>query len=431
MYRKTHKKLAFFFAGITSLILIILSATYQYLSEKETRNSSFPAFSGEMNTLVSNLENRTTISYEWLTKISGEGKYIIALYDNGTPLSYNATALTASEQSLIQEVLDANQETITQISNSSYYGSTHKEFTYHSTKGENYYACYSYSNRSHGVLSAVILFSTRNMEERLYRQRLQMLFLNLAGVVTLFIFSYFYTGHLLRPIRKSQEEQAAFVAAASHELRTPISVICSSVSALKCADATEQAPFLATIESEATRMSHLIGELLTLSRSDNHTWTFRMEEVELDTLLLNLYETYEPMAAMENIKLSLYLPDETFPVCRCDRERITQVMEILLSNAFSYTNEKTNVGKVSLKLHYRHHEFCLQVSDNGIGISPEAKNHIFERFYRADASHSGKEHFGLGLSIASEIVAAHHGKILVSDTTGGGTTFSVLLPQST
>lgn len=430
MYQKTHRKLALFFAGITSLILIILSATYQYLSEKETRNSSFPAFSGEMNTFVSNLENRTTISHEWLAKISGEGKYIIALYDNGTPLSYNATTLTVSEQSLIQEVLDANQETITQISNSSYYGTTHKEFTYQSTQGENYYVCYSYSNRSHGTLSAVILFSIRNMEERLYRQRLQMLFLNLIGIIALFIFSFFYTGHLLRPIRKSQEEQAAFVAAASHELRTPISVICSSISALKCADATEQAPFLATIESEATRVSYLVGELLTLSRSDNHTWTFHMEDTELDTLLLNLYETYEPLAVKENIKLSLHLPDETFPMCHCDRERITQVMEILLSNAFSYTAQNGNIGAVSLKLYKQNHAFCIQVSDNGIGISPEAKKHIFERFYREDSSHSGKEHFGLGLSIAAEIVTAHHGKILVSDTPGGGTTFSVLLPQS-
>lgn len=424
MYRKIHRRLAFLFAGITSLILIIMSVSYQYMSEKEIRNSSLPAFSGEMNTLLSNLENQKIITYEWLSKVSANGKYIIALYDNGIPLSYATTVLTDQEQTLIGEVLEENRDIIASMTSSAYYGSIHKEFTYRSTDKQRYYVCYSHINRSSNTLTAVILFSTRELDQRLIQQRIRLVGINLIGIVALFLFSYFFTGHLLKPIRVSHEQQTAFIAAASHELRTPVSVILSAISALKYADTTEQKQFFTTIESEGTRMSHLIDELLTLVRSDNHTWSFSMADTELDTLLLNVYEAYKPIAEKAHVHLFLELPDQAFPPCHCDSERITQLLEILLSNAISYSKAD---GSVTLRLTCKCREFYLQVIDNGIGISPDAKAHIFERFYQEDSAHSHKGHFGLGLSIAKEIVTAHRGSILVSDTPDGGTTFTVVL----
>lgn len=427
MYQKTHRRLTLFFAGITSLILVIMSAGYQYLSEREAKNNSFPSFTSEMNTLLSNLESQDTITYEWLSKIRSGGKYIIALYDNGVPLSYTTTALTTGELALIGEVLEENQEIIQELTSSAYYTSSHREFRYQSRDNQDYYVCYSNINRSSGTLSTVILFSTAEQTMQFQRQRLLLLGMNLLGVSVLFLFSYYYTGRLLRPIQKSQDQQSAFIAAASHELRTPVSVILSCVSALRCASPQEQESFLTTLETESTRMSHLITDMLTLVRSDNHAWSFHMEDVEPDTLLMNVYEAYRPLAGKKQIQLTIGLPDETFPPCRCDGERMTQLLEILLSNAISYGKQG---GYVHLTLTHRHHEFCFQVIDDGIGISPAAKEHIFERFYREDGSRSGKGHFGLGLSIAEEIITAHHGSILVTDTPGGGTTFTVIVPQS-
>lgn len=426
MYQKIRRRLAFFFAGIASLILVMMSVSYQYMSEMEAKSSSFLTFTGEMNTLLSNLENQTIITYEWLTKVSAGGKYTIGLYDNGIPLSYTTNVLSESEQALVQEVLEKNKEVIDSIAGSAYYGSTHKEFVYKATDKQEYYICFSSINRASGTLYTVLLFSTKALKMQFIRQRTTLLGLNLLGILALFVFSYYYTGRLLRPIRESHEKQSAFIAAASHELRTPVSVILSSISALKCAEPSEQPRFFATIESEGARMSHLINELLTLVRSDNQSWRFRMEDTEPDTLLLNVYEAYKPIADKEALQLSLQLPDEAFPSCHWDAERITQVLEILLSNAVSYSRKN---GSIILNLKFDHHEFRFQVIDNGIGISPAAKAHIFDRFYREDAARSGKGHFGLGLSIAKEIVSAHHGKILVDDTPGGGTTFTVVLPQ--
>ena len=120
-------------------------------------------------------------------------------------------------------------------------------------------------------------------------------------------------------------------------------------------------------------------------------------------------------------------PEDTVPAVRCDPQRIRQVLAILLHNALSYTPEN---GQIRLSLLYDEKTVKLLVADNGIGISDEEKPRIFERFYRSDQARSEKGHFGLGLCIASEIIHAHQGRILVSDTPGGGSTFTVILHRS-
>ena len=172
-------------------------------------------------------------------------------------------------------------------------------------------------------------------------------------------------------------------------------------------------------------MSSLINDMLTLSNSDNHNFPIRPKEVELDTLLMNTYEAFEPVARKKSQTLSITLPDTSVPVCMADDERISQVLSILLHNAISYTPAG---GQIELSLQYKKSRFYLTVSDTGIGIPDEDKKKIFDRFYRAEKSRSTKGHFGLGLSIAAEIIKFHHGTITVSDNPGGGSIFTVMLP---
>ena len=171
-------------------------------------------------------------------------------------------------------------------------------------------------------------------------------------------------------------------------------------------------------------MSRLIDDMLLLTNADNHSWTIRKEPAELDTLLLDAFEAFEPIAREKSIRLSVKLPDTAAPLFFCDRERIRQVLSILLHNAVSYTPEG---GRILLSLSSDGKNACLSVADNGVGIPDSEKACIFERFYRADQSRSQKGHFGLGLCIAAEIMKAHHGQIKVSDTPGGGSTFTLIL----
>ena len=244
------------------------------------------------------------------------------------------------------------------------------------------------------------------------------------AVFILTAFSWFFTGKLLHPIIENHQKQAAFIASASHELRTPLAVILSAAECCKTAASDNKEDFLKTICQETLRMSTLVNDMLTLSSSDNNSFTIKLQSIELDTLLINAYDAFKPMADNKKIELAIDLPEQALPLCSADPDRITQVVSILLHNAISYTPE---YGKVSIALSHNRERFHISVTDNGIGISDEDKKKIFDRFYRAEKSRSTKEHFGLGLSIAYEIVSAHGGKISVSDAEGGGCIFTVTL----
>lgn len=172
-------------------------------------------------------------------------------------------------------------------------------------------------------------------------------------------------------------------------------------------------------------MSRLVGDMLTLASSDSKAWILQKKEVELDMLLLEVYEAHEPLAKEKGLTLTLSLYEQDIPAMKLDRDRITQVLSILLDNAGNHTPAP---GKIELELTV--HRKCVQirVSDTGPGVPDSEKKRIFERFYRSERSRSDRGHFGLGLSIAAEIVKKHNGRIWVQDAAIGGAEFVVELP---
>ena len=264
-----------------------------------------------------------------------------------------------------------------------------------------------------------------NCYDKIFTQNVTFIFIDIAALLSLGLFAYFFTKHTIRPIEKSQKKQVQFIASASHELRSPLAVITSASSALKKASPNEQEKFIDMITSESSRMAGLINDMLILASANNESWSINKSEEELDTLLLDTYEEFELLAKEKNISLSIELPDYEIPKCRCDKERIIQVLFILINNALNYT---PSGGKVKLSLKAVNHHIEIYVIDNGIGISNSDKEHIFEPFYRRDSSHNSKEHFGLGLSIAYEIIKLHKGNIIIKDTLETGSTFIISLP---
>lgn len=279
--------------------------------------------------------------------------------------------------------------------------------------------------KSHGTVSMIILYSLDSVKHRILLQRLAFSGAAFLAILALSICSWFFTGRMITPLEKSRQEQTEFIAAASHELRSPLAVILSGISAMKKADPKEQGHFLSVIEKEGTRMSLLINDMLSLSNADNHSWKMHPIFCELDTLLLDTYEKYEPLMQDHHMKFFIELPEEEIPPCPCDPERISQVLGILLDNAISYVPEN---GKIILSLSQTKTHFLIRVKDNGPGIPDSAKTSVFRRFYRADSARNNRQHFGLGLCIAYEIISLHKGTISVLDTPGGGSTFQISLP---
>lgn len=288
-----------------------------------------------------------------------------------------------------------------------------------------FYACTALIPKGSGVLSLVLVYPLDGLKGQIFHQRILWGGLLLIAVLALVVFSWFFTGKMLRPLEENRKRQTQFIASASHELRSPLAVILSSVQAIE-ADPGECRRFLSTIKSEGTRMSRLIGDMLALANADNKSWSIMKSPCELDTLLLETYEKYEPLLREKGISMNVELPDESLSPCRCDGGRISQVLGILLDNGASYVPAG---GKIRIGVEEKEKYFRIYVEDNGPGISDENKEAVFQRFYRADSSRKDKQHFGLGLCIAKEIVTLHHGSIRIEDTKGGGTTFVVRLPK--
>ncbi len=428
MFRKVHVRLAFLCAGITSFILFVMSCGSLYISEAGLKSRSFTSFQNDMNTLVSNLEQQTIITHEWLTRIEDNGKYLINVIDNGIPFLYNERS-TDEQKMLFETAWECYRHTFAAEPVLSSYDTWHIEYTFSSTGGrrDDYYACVTTSQRNTGTFQVMILCSMKPLLDQIRTQRLLFFSLDFLALIALSLFSWHFTRRLLKPLEENQKRQNQFIASASHELRTPLAVILSCASASARASEEERGHFLESIQSEGLRMSRLIDDMLLLTRADDLSWTIQKTASEPDTLLLDVFEAFEPLAQEHAVRLSVELPEEGIPAFSCDPERIRQVLAILLHNAISYTPKG---GRIRLSLLYDRKTIKLTVADNGIGIPDEEKKKIFERFYRADRSRSEKGHFGLGLCIASEIIHAHRGRILVSDTPGGGSTFTVLFPLS-
>ena len=416
MFKKVHLRLTLLCAGSTAAIMIIMSLCYLYVSERSLYRNQFQAFENDINTITTNLEHQTVISMEWLSKMESQGNYLFFIVDNGIPFLYNQLSdsdASFSKANLLEEFLaDPQSET-----------SAGNYICNFASTGENYLAgIVNIGEKS--SLKIIILFSLEPLKSQIFEQRFRFALIDVAAIIMLTVFSWIFTGRLLKPIIENQQKQIQFVAAASHELRTPLAVILSTEECCHDAPPEKLPGFLKTIHKEALHMSALVDDMLTLSGSDSHHFSVNMQPVEMDTLVINSYEAFEPLAKEKSITLSVKLPENTLPPCSADSQRISQVISILIQNAISYTPEH---GKIELSLTYKKNHFYISVTDNGIGISDEDKKKIFDRFYRVEKSRSSKEHFGLGLSIAYEIVQAHGGSISVTDVDGGGSIFTIIL----
>jgi heavy metal sensor kinase len=216
--------------------------------------------------------------------------------------------------------------------------------------------------------------------------------------------------------------QRRFLADVSHELRTPLTVIKGNVGLVRKFGADEES--LSSIEDEVDRLTRMVGDLLLLAQAEAGAMPFDRVAVELDTILLEVYQQMHVLAR-DRIHLSLTEIDQL--QVNGDRDRLKQVMLNLVGNAIQYTPAG---GQVTLSLERVESRACFKVSDTGPGIPEEDLPHIFERFYRGEKSRTRNKSggFGLGLSIAYWIVRSHGGTIEVESQEGRGTTFTTWLP---
>lgn len=239
--------------------------------------------------------------------------------------------------------------------------------------------------------------------------------------------AYYLARRALVPIKASWDKQQQFVTDASHELRTPIAVIkLNTELLLHNPDHTieEESIRIAGILKESTRMGKLVATLLTLARADSNQIEMEFHTVLLPELISDIIQRFEPIAEMKEIGIEIKL-DPHMEVIG-DKERLHQLLVILLDNAVKYTPQG---GLITVTGYSKNGFAQLFIKDTGIGISTEELPFVFERFYRGDKARSRDDGgSGLGLAIAKWIVEKHGGKIRVESIKGEGAQFQLQLP---
>jgi len=254
------------------------------------------------------------------------------------------------------------------------------------------------------------------------------LMLSAANVVILAssaVAGFYLAGRTLSPIKEMVEEQDRFLSDASHELRTPITVLKSEIEVnlrdknLRLADAKK---LLVSNLEEVNSLQILTDNLIKLSRYQARQNGFAPTRVSLKTITASAVKRVKILAKQKQIEMV----NETKNIFLLGEEpSLTELVVILLDNAIKYSSKNSKVVILSQKTDGH---VILKVTDQGVGINRKDLSHLFDRFFRADQARSRQVGgFGLGLSIAKEIVKRHGGIIKVDSKLGKGTTFSVSL----
>jgi signal transduction histidine kinase len=244
-----------------------------------------------------------------------------------------------------------------------------------------------------------------------------------GSMIVIFLISLWLSGFAVKPVKKAWQQQKQFVADASHELKTPLTVILANNNILmKHQDHTvsEETQWLESTEEEATHMKQLIDQMLFLAKSDAGNNNIQFSDVDLSEVVEGTALNFEPVAFEREILILTEIEPEI--IIYGNSLQLKQLAHILIDNAVKYSCDKSNI---TIELKKIDDKISFSVNNFGNVIPDEDLEHIFDRFYRAEKSRTTKG-YGLGLSIAQNIVQSMNGKLTAESSKENGTTFKAV-----
>lgn len=265
--------------------------------------------------------------------------------------------------------------------------------------------------------------------------RLRRVVLEVGGIASLLAImaGFFASNQALQPIVRSWRRQQQFVADASHEIRSPLTIIQANLDVVlghSNESVLDNLEWLSNARTEVTRLGKLTDNLLTLARIDSNQTMLNLQEVNLEQITSDVCHAFELLCQANNMTITLEShtkhADTGEFLLQGDEHRLRQLLVILVDNAIKYT---PSGGSIRILLKKMRHQIRLDVVDSGIGIRGDELTLIFNRFYRSDAARERSQGgTGLGLAIAAWIVAMHRGKLTVESQLGQGSTFTAVFP---
>jgi signal transduction histidine kinase len=269
---------------------------------------------------------------------------------------------------------------------------------------------------------SIVVFAERSIEIRMLAQLTEIsLWVACGTCVVLLIFSFFLSKWAVRPVQTAFKKQRQFIADASHELKTPLTIIGANIDVLEN-DMGENTR-LAHIRAQCERMGSLIHHLLLLAKADEGSAQMMMVEFDLSKTLRNTALEFESRAFEEGKELHEEIMDNV--QYTGDEGQVRQLASILIDNAIRYSDSP---GRIEVSLGRENGKILFSVYNTGSGIPAAERERVFDRFYRSDDSRSRETGgYGLGLSIARTIAKAHRGKITITGKAGEWVRFLVYL----
>lgn len=270
-------------------------------------------------------------------------------------------------------------------------------------------------------------FTDTTLERQMFAAQLR--FSAIAAVCAILVFllvSYFLSRWMVRPVERVWEKQRRFIADASHELKTPLTVILSNTDMLinsGAVDGEKNQTRLDNIRAESQRMKGLVESLLMLAQNDHKTAKTQLVKVNFSFGITSATLAMEPAVYDAGRTLEMDIEDDLFILG--SEAQVHQLVEILLDNARKYSDSESSIA---LRLCRQGKDAVLSVSNRGEPLSVKDCQNIFERFYRLDQSRSREKGYGLGLSIAHDIVSRFGGKMEAASDGVRTNTFTVRIP---
>lgn len=265
----------------------------------------------------------------------------------------------------------------------------------------------------------------QELKSRLF---LFLIFVNAGILVIAGALSYVLAGKTLQPIKEMVDEQNRFISDASHEFRTPLTSLKTAFEVF-LRDKKHTLSYAKTVIAESleevNQLQSLSDSLLQLAQYQKPSGVLTFQNTSLKSILQQALRKTKPLAHDKQITIHTNISDTKI---EAHEDAIVNLLVILIDNAIKYTEPQKSITILTKETN-RH--VGISIQDQGIGINEKDLPHIFDRFYRADASRSklSANGYGLGLSIAKKIVTAHHGTIDVKSAKNAGTTFTIILPR--
>ena len=391
-------------SGIMS-VLLIMFASQNYLLEKDSREQTqrvleavvqlnnavypypFAGWSGDIQDMTGEITRYTKYFYVCFAK-------------DGTPIFWSLANMSELSQiqavELAQSALNTGEET----------GDINDyQFL---VKGR-YYGC-------------TVAMAQRTIETHMLRRLNSISLISVLGGVAVFLMLVLiFSQWAIKPIQKAFDNQKRFISDASHELKTPITVVAANVDVLR--NEIGENKWLSYIESQNERMSTLVNELLMLARADEGRQKVIFGRFDLSAMMLNCALEFECVAYEKNKSFDIDIQPDV--QCTGDEQLLKQLCAIFIDNAIKHSND---FGEIKITLKAASNRAEMVFVNTGSGIKESEKNKIFDRFYRSDDSRCRETGgYGLGLSIAKYIADTHKAKIQVK-TSDNLVSFSVSLP---